>query len=914
MKKSNEDGDLDFMKDSNQGSLEEDQEFFNLTTTQSNHQYLKKSSKKNHGSFQSFGLHPSLLRAIVLRGFSTPTPIQRAVLPIILASPPRDVVGMARTGSGKTLAYLIPLIHSLRGTHSIQFGPRALIVLPTRELALQVLKVAIDLSKGFHQSTNSKNLKNVDKDTQRIRNEALRWALIVGGDSLEDQFSILASNPDVIIATPGRLLHLLVEMNLDLKSINYLVFDEADRLFEMGFAHQLQETLLRLPPNRQTLLFSATLPKTLVDFAKAGLQNPKLVRLDSESKISSELQMAFLNVKPMDKEASLLVIIQDIIRIPKSQHIDQSNSHQTQANSSSSSHQTIIFTATKHHVEYLTGILTTAGYLVSFIYGSLDQIARRNQLGDFRAGRTNILVVTDLAARGIDIPILENVINYDFSSSARAFVHRVGRTARAGRQGWAYSLVTRADLPYLLDLQLFLSRPLLACPISLNSTQTPDFSSNLIIGSIPRDRLDAENEYVRETLILPNSSLLAISTVVKRAQKMYEKSQSAASTESYRRAKALISSSQLFGEMGCEESTIHLIFQIKQSTNIATEPIQNSKIDKVSSDNLLRGQLLAQVNQFTPHETVFEIGTRGKSPAAQLMRERRKSMGQAIQKKRNQSTTSETSKAGSRVTEDEIQGNKLTLAAATEGELEEAFEMPYKRQKKLGPQSFKDQNVYLGYEQAGAAAERGFKLNEGTSAAFAMEANTAAFELGIDDEGRAQSLSAQKASQVRWDRKTKKFIKSGQVGRDNVKLIKTENGAKLPASYKSGAFEEWKSKQKIKLPNIGEEELKGRRMSHHSLKFRHKGDHQQAGKQDERKSKVFKKTIDGQKKFLGPTHSVTRGGKHQPSGKGKGKGGNLSKIKNGGLNTVNQIQRARSLKEKRQNRSNRPSNHHKRRN
>ncbi|KAI9620164.1 hypothetical protein KEM48_008283 [Puccinia striiformis f. sp. tritici PST-130] len=351
--------------DGEQDEDEDEDDFIRLSSKKANFKAgskVLKSSASNKkisgaitggGSFQSLGLHPSLLRAILLRGFNTPTPIQRAVLPHILASPPRDV-----------------------------FGIRALILVPTRELALQVLKVGKDLAKGFIQGDRSKS--NSDDPDQARKVEGLRWGLIVGGDSLEDQFTMFSTNPDVIIATPGRLLHLVVEMNLDLKSVSYVVFDEADRLFEMGFATQLEETLHRLPANRQTLLFSATLPKTLVEFAKAGLQNPKLIRLDSESKISSDLQMAFLSAKPIEKEAALLVLISNVVGVPKADMTDTPNedfnfqskpnfSRGTGANSSTvrtkpkptqelAAHQTIVFVATKHHVEYLGGLLTAAGY------------------------------------------------------------------------------------------------------------------------------------------------------------------------------------------------------------------------------------------------------------------------------------------------------------------------------------------------------------------------------------------------------------------------------------------------------------------------------------------------------------------------------------------------------------------------
>ena len=222
--------------------------------------------------------------------------------------------------------------------------------------------------------------------------------------------------------------------------------DEADRLFELGFAVQLGEILHALPPSRQTLLLSATLPKSLVEFARAGLQEPKLVRLDSESKMSPDLQSAFFVAKTAEKEGALLFIIQSLIQIPtgptkisqEGKTITSNTSKtkkrkrseiETKANESPTEHSTIIFTATKHHVEYLASFLKSAGYEgVSFVYGSLDQAARRRQIEDFRTGKSNILVVTDVAARGLDVPVLENVINFDFPTkpkSVKSLVYRL---------------------------------------------------------------------------------------------------------------------------------------------------------------------------------------------------------------------------------------------------------------------------------------------------------------------------------------------------------------------------------------------------------------------------------------------------------------------------------------------------------
>ncbi|EEB93062.1 hypothetical protein MPER_08336, partial [Moniliophthora perniciosa FA553] len=333
------------------------------------------------------GLHPSLLRSLSLQGYRVPTPIQRLSIPALLANPPQDLVGMARTGSGKSLAYMIPLVQRLGGRHSTTFGARALILLPTRVPAIQILKVGKELTRGWG---HDKGVHAGDsKDTEDFKGANLRWSLIVGGEGLDEQFETMTNNPDVIIATPGRLLHLAVEMNLDLKSVHYVVFDEADRLFEMGFETALNEILARLPTTRQTLLFSATLPKSLVEFAKAGLENPKLVRLDAESKISSDLKMAFFSVKQAEKDACLLSLLRDVIKMPlvnaqakttDTEKIGKGKGREVVT----MPHQTLIFAATKHHVEYLTNLLTTAGYAVSHIYGSLDQAARTFQMEQFR--------------------------------------------------------------------------------------------------------------------------------------------------------------------------------------------------------------------------------------------------------------------------------------------------------------------------------------------------------------------------------------------------------------------------------------------------------------------------------------------------------------------------------------------------
>lgn len=401
-------------------------------------------------------------------------------------------------------------------------------------------------------------------------------------------------------------------MNLDLKSVQYVVFDEADRLFELGFETALQEILHRLPTDRQTLLFSATLPKSLVDFAKAGLKTPKLVRLDSESKISADLRMAFFSVKEADKDAALLVLLRDVIGVP--------SGNQFQLQDTSSSHQTVIFTATKHHVEYLKELLTASDYQVAHIYGTLDQAARSIEMDRFRKGRANILVVTDVAARGIDIPVLENVINYDFPPGARVFVHRVGRTARAGQKGWAWSLVSPTEVPYLLDLQLFLGRPLKSKLTSVDNEAA--YAENMLFGPFPRDALEQEVDYLR-TVEDRNYSITTLRDLMRKGHSMYERSKGKASQASYKRAKEMSKEEKWgLGSVVRDASTHPVLLWKLRGHKVASS-------SRHSSGGTTKDSMLKAIESFRPHETVFEIGTRGKTTGAMLMKERKKALAKA---------------------------------------------------------------------------------------------------------------------------------------------------------------------------------------------------------------------------------------------------------------------------------------------
>lgn len=345
---------------------------------------------------------------------------------------------------------------------------------------------------------------------------------------MESQFEELSQNPDIIIATPGRLMHHLSEVDdMSLRTVEYVVFDEADCLFGMGFAEQLHKILAQLSDNRQTLLFSATLPSALAEFAKAGLRDPQLVRLDLDTKISPDLKTTFFTLRHEEKLAALLYLIREQI---------------------GSDQQTLIFVSTKHHVEFLNALFRVEGIEASICYGDMDQDARKIHISRFRSRKTMSLIVTDVAARGIDIPLLDNVVNWDFPPKPKIFVHRVGRAARAGRTGTAFSFVTSEDMPYLLDLHLFLSKPIRAAPTEEEVLQDSDgvmskidqiiANGGTVYGRLPQTVIDLVSDRVRE-LVDSSAELASLQKACTNAFRLYSKTKPLPSRESIRRAKDL---------------------------------------------------------------------------------------------------------------------------------------------------------------------------------------------------------------------------------------------------------------------------------------------------------------------------------------------------------------------------------------
>lgn len=358
-------------------------------------------------TFEEMGLSDALIRNIGDLKYKKPTLIQTKIIPLFLEG--KDVVCCSKTGSGKTAAYMIPLVNKLK-SHSEVIGSRGLILIPSRELALQT----------------AKNLREL------IRGTNLRYSIIIGGHDYEGQFDSLASNPDIIVATPGRVMEILQETEFALSKVEYLIIDEADALFEMGFSNQIREILKKVSHNRQTILLSATIPAEISVFASSGLKDFALVKIDSEFKLPDKAVMHFFMCRTDQKTSLLIYTLQHLIR---------------------EGERSIIFVSSRYWGDYLDALLPYFDVSSIAINGKMHQMDRNDKMGKFNRKEAKCLIVTDLGARGLDLPFVRNVINFDFPQNAKLFIHRCGRTARADKTGTIFSFFTPSEKLYLGHLK-----------------------------------------------------------------------------------------------------------------------------------------------------------------------------------------------------------------------------------------------------------------------------------------------------------------------------------------------------------------------------------------------------------------------------------------------------------------------------
>ncbi len=378
--------------------------------------------------FEELGLSEPILRAVIAEGYTTPTPIQVKAIPHVLEG--RDVLGCAQTGTGKTAAFALPILHRLGRSrprdHRHTPPIRVLILAPTRELAAQI-------GESFRSYG---------------RHTPLRHAVIFGGVNQNPQARALRDGIDVLVATPGRLLDLMQQGLVDLRQVEVLVLDEADRMLDMGFIRDIRKIVAKVPAQRQTLLFSATMPADIRELADAILRQPVSVRVQAASMAADTVQQSVYFVEKASKPAMLEHFI--------------SNNAITRA---------LVFTRTKHGADRVARHLSRAGISAEAIHGNKSQNARTRAMNKFKSSAPPVLVATDIAARGLDIDEISHVINYDLPNEPETYVHRIGRTGRAGASGLAVSFCGSDERPYLKDIERLIRKPI---PISPDKPKLPE--------------------------------------------------------------------------------------------------------------------------------------------------------------------------------------------------------------------------------------------------------------------------------------------------------------------------------------------------------------------------------------------------------------------------------------------------------
>ncbi len=356
-------------------------------------------------NFAQLGLKPEILKALDKKGYTTPSPIQASAIPPVLEG--KDILAAAQTGTGKTAGFVLPIIHQLSGAPS-QRNPRALIITPTRELAAQIL----DNIKLYSEFLSLKSM------------------VAFGGVNIRPQIKALASGVDILVATPGRLLDLIEQGACKLSSVETLVLDEADRMLDMGFIRDIRKVVKLVPKKRQNLLFSATFSKEIRSVSEEFLNNPTIVEVAVQNATADKVKQLAYRCDNTAKTKALIQLFSD---------------HELS--------QVIIFTRTKHGANRLSKNLEEAGIKSAAIHGNKSQGARTRALSDFKSQNIKALVATDIAARGIDIASLPFVVNFELPNIPEDYVHRIGRTARAGKEGTAISLVSNDERPFFSSIQ-----------------------------------------------------------------------------------------------------------------------------------------------------------------------------------------------------------------------------------------------------------------------------------------------------------------------------------------------------------------------------------------------------------------------------------------------------------------------------
>lgn len=359
-------------------------------------------------TFQSLGLSTNILQGVLDAGYASPTPIQAQAIPVALSG--NDLIGCAQTGTGKTAAFVLPLLDRLARSRNRPSGRRvrALVVTPTRELALQV-EASV---------------------RQYGRSTGLRSLALFGGVPIGPQFDRLRRGVDIIVATPGRLIDHMDRGSIDLSSVEFLVLDEADRMFDMGFIRDIRKITVALPAKRQTLLFSATMPQAIQDLARQILRKPTLIEVGNRTNPAETVSQRICNVRQEEK----MDLLFEVLRAEGVENV-------------------IVFSRTKHRADRIVRKLSQHGVPAAVIHSNRSQGQRQRALDGFRRGHVRVLVATDIAARGIDVDLISHVINYDTPNQAEDYIHRIGRTGRAQSTGNAITFVSQDEEAYARQIE-----------------------------------------------------------------------------------------------------------------------------------------------------------------------------------------------------------------------------------------------------------------------------------------------------------------------------------------------------------------------------------------------------------------------------------------------------------------------------
>ncbi|CBH10557.1 ATP-dependent DEAD/H RNA helicase, putative [Trypanosoma brucei gambiense DAL972] len=737
----------------------------------------QQQQKKRGGGFQSFGLEKPLLDGILRLGYNVPTPIQRRAIPPMMQG--NDIVAMARTGSGKTAAFLIPMLHLLKA-HSKIVGVRGLILSPTRELSMQILRFGIQISKFLD----------------------LRFVALVGGNSLEQQFEMLASNPDIVVATPGRILHIMEEASLQLSMVKSIVLDEADRLFELGLQPQIVAIMQKIPESCQRSLFSATMPSVLAEFTNAGLHNPVVLRLDAEMKLSDKLKQSAFFVRNDEKIAALIVLLKKVIGIEASDK-----------KSESAEKQALVFVESKFHVDYLEAIMEAYHISCSAVHGQMDQEGRRNAVRAFAKRETSVMIVTDVAARGLDLPLLDNVVNFSFAPTPKLFVHRVGRVARAGRSGAAYSILTFEDFPHYVDLMAFLNRPLQCRKEPGDLLFTADDGC---YGRMPEDALQLELDFIRR-LVQNDVELKGMTKVVENAHKKFARTKKKATHDGIQTARQ--------SEYQFDSTPLHPIFveRLEKKEIAADEARVGLKRFKAKESllEIVHGEKMMEIKKPVTVQSLWrEQRQRGEDKEGSEKVDTGSDKKQG--KHESENCVSMVARKNGAVKGSSTMGRKLSLA---ESLLLKAQERKKREREAVNGEEnddvdgitvFPARAAYHSNSRAGAIGGMECNSDKYRDREFFMEdvkRNTiedvhysvkdATFDIGADTAQEAQ----QRRQVYAWSKKKNRYVRMNvNDAKALLRGVKNEAGKAVNFKTKLKTYSKWTKKSNLRIQDAGEEE------------------------------------------------------------------------------------------------------------